>query len=63
MQTTHPPEQRIIPASHRKMKAQGSSHSPLGDRIAEWAGNHPRLIVSTGLVMGGLLGWLLKRKN
>lgn len=63
MQTIHPPEQRILPASHHTIKAKEAPVSPLGDRIAEWSGKHPRVVVGTGLVLGGLIGWLLKRKN
>jgi hypothetical protein len=35
----------------------------LGEKASTWAGEHPRLLLCSGLLLGGIVGWLLKRKT
>lgn len=58
----------VIPTQERAKPADPpavseSRLSAVQDKVAEWIGNHPAVVVGTGVILGAALGWLVKRKK
>lgn len=50
-------------AQSEQRQAAMDQFKQLGEKASAWAGEHPRLLLCSGLLLGGIVGWLLKRKT
>lgn len=45
------------------LSAAGSQEGGLVNTAAQFVGNHPRIVLGAGFVLGAMVGWLIKRRS
>lgn len=52
-----------VPRPAEPAPDQNTPAGGVQEKVAEWIGNHPVLLLGTGVVLGAAIGWLVKRKQ